>query len=152
MSLHSRLTNAAQTMLGVSTQNGQDPNDGAPPTQVTPTNNELPPAPAVGAKPGLLDKLEGTGTTGLSIATWNLLDEGKSEEEARDDLQTKILDPSSNVFTLWMSPDSAQVAVGHSPFVYISEKGKEDPHNRCGIVFLKDRLGRGDPGHGLRCT
>ena len=100
MSLQTRLAQGGQALRGLLTQNGQDANDGAPPPQVTPTNNELPPAPAVGPKPGLLDKLEGTGTTGLSIETWNLLDEGKSEEDARDDIQAKILSPSSNVFTL----------------------------------------------------
>ena len=66
-------------MLGLSTQNGQDIHDGAPPAQVTPTNNELPPAPAVGPRPRLVDKLEDPGATEISIETWNLLDEGKSD-------------------------------------------------------------------------
>ena len=73
-------------MRGLSTQNGQDPNDGAPPAQVSPTNNELPPAPVVGPKPRLTDKLEDPGATEISIETWNLLDEAKSNEDAQEDL------------------------------------------------------------------
>ena len=71
-------------MTGLLTQNGQDLNDGAPPAQVTPTN-ERPPAPTVGPKPRLVDKLEDPGATEISIETWNLLEEGKTDNDSGEE-------------------------------------------------------------------
>ena len=136
--------NAAHALLGLATQTGQDPQDGAPPAQNSPTS-VLPPAPAVGAAPRLVDKLEEAGTTEISIETWNLLEEAKSDEDTQEDLRGMILKPSCRVFTLWMNPKTAEVALGHSPFVYIAVKGKSDPFHRCTILFINDRSERGDP-------
>ena len=42
----------------------------------------LPPAPAVGAKPRLVDKLEKAGTEEVSIEKWSLLEKAASDEDA----------------------------------------------------------------------
>ena len=44
----------------------------------------------------------------------------------------------SQVLTVWMNPKTAEVALGHSPFAYITKKGKDDPFHRYAILFIND--------------
>ena len=105
----------------------------------------LPPAPAVGANPRLIDKLEKAGTEAISDETWSLFEEAASDEDAQHDVRAMLTNPTSHVYSLWMNPKTPEVALGHSTFVYIAKKGKDDPFHRCGVVFINDRSDRGDP-------
>ena len=147
MPLLNDAANAAQAMLGLrtqNTQNGENNESGAPPAQVTPPG-VLPPAPAIGANPRLIDKLKKEGAEEISNETWSLFEEAASDEDAQDDVRAMLTNPTSHVYSLWMNPKTAEVALGHSTFVCIAQKGKDDPFHRCGIVFIKDRSDRRDP-------
>ena len=143
MSLRTRFADAAQA-LGLTDNNDQNNQDGAPPTQDTPTRN-LPPPPYPGAKPRLQDKLEGPGVKEVDKSTWEALEKSKNDEEAQEDLKGIIMKHNSQVYLLLMSKTSAEVMLGHSPFQYFSSKLGKDPYHRSNIIFVKDRTERGDP-------
>ena len=130
--------------MGLRTPNGQvtQTQDGAPPAKGSPTGG-LPPTPRVGAKPRLLDKLPGAKK--ISNATWELLVKAKTDEDAREDIKEMLVSPSDRLLTVWMGIKSAEPKVAHFQFVYISDRGDEDPFNRCLILFMMDRSDRGDP-------
>ena len=56
-----------------------------------------------------------------------------------------LVSSTNPLYTLWMSRKSAEPNMGHSPFVYISDRGDKDPFNRHLIVFMINRSERGDP-------
>ena len=52
---------------------------------------------------------------------------------------------SSCAHTLWMTPTTYEVKIGHSPFKYVAATKGEDQYHRSYILFLGDRSSRGDP-------
>ena len=147
MPLRENLGDGAQALLGMAgltDQNNQD--DTAPPAPVTPAIG-IPPPLFLGATRRLQDKLEDPEAKEISNATWTLMEKAKSDDESQEDMKDVLVNPNTKVLTLWMNPKSAEVKVGLSPFEYISDKLREDPHHKCIILFINDQSERGTPWH-----
>ena len=65
----------------------------------------------------------------LQESTLKLLDEGKTDPNAQEEIRDLVMDNTSLVFTLWIPKMLAQVQLGHSPFMYNSKARNEDPYH-----------------------
>ena len=149
----------AQTLLNLgatktNSENGDDDDDGTPPDESPPpppaaamvTPPGMPPS-QIGSKPGLIDKVKDPSAHRISEATWKLVDEAKdpTKTEAQEDVRDILNSTSASANTLWMSPTTFEVKIGHLPFKYVAAAAGEDPYHRSYVLFLGDRSAKGDP-------
>ena len=52
---------------------------------------------------------------------------------------------SASANTLWMSPTTFEVKIGHLPFKYVAVTAGEDQYHRSYVLFSGDRSAKGDP-------
>ena len=75
------------------------------------------------------------------------MDEAKdpTKAEAQEDVRDILNSTSASANTLWMSPATFKVKIGHLPFKYVAAAAGEDPYHCSYILFLGDRSAKGDP-------
>ena len=125
-------------------KNQENEEDGAPPSPPPPLPKGLPPGHSDHG-PRLQDKLATMVPKDLPESTLKLMDKAKTDTNAQDDLKTIMMDITGTAFTLWIPPKLARVQVGHTPFIFMSKVGEEDPYHRHTIFYMGDRDERGDP-------
>ena len=134
----------AQSIVGQNPKNQGNKEDGTPPSPPP----QLPkgvPHDYSGQSPRLQDKLATMIPKELQDSTLKLLDEGKTDPNAQEEIRDLVMDNTSSVFTLWIPKILMQVQLGHSPFNYMSKARKDDPYHQHTIIFMGDRTNRGDP-------